>query len=132
MTASSSRTRCSRLKCSSYLEEPRLLLRFEAIGSLATGLTATVGGTSLDLPGLSQDFSDAGATFHGITAAWVSVGDKAAYDALATNNSVLLVDLTEEAVRYEVARRPEVLAGMSGNLDVIVDDVYWSYAGLTK
>lgn len=106
------------------------LLTFEAIGTLADGHTYTISGATDFLSLVTDDFATVAADEVGVVAATVSLTTPGSYQRLAKSRDVLLVDLSAEWVKRAIAGDPSLLDGMPSVVDVQLNDVYWSHAGL--
>lgn len=105
---------------------------FEAIGTASDGLTLTIGGVG-ELPiDLRAAFDAEDADAIGIVSASVTVENAGAYERLARRPDVLLADVTGEYLKRSVATDRGIVFGLDGTLDVIVNDIYWEYAGLSQ
>lgn len=107
------------------------LITFESIGQLSSGFTLTIGGPANDLEALGDAFKAGGARFQGVVAATVSL-DEATFARLRSDTDVLVVDLTGEAIERELSNNPSLLRDLPRRLDVLMDDLYWAHAGLTR
>jgi hypothetical protein len=104
----------------------------EAIGTLPDGHTLTIGAAPELLDEMELEFDAAGAEYLGVVAASVTVANPGAYRLLSRTPDVVLADLTADAVQRELAKRPDLLDGMPSAVDVILNDVYWTHAGLER
>lgn len=103
------------------------LLSFEAVGRTRDRRILTIGGP--DLPArLAEEFVVYDASSLGIVAVEVVVGSKIDLEALSRAPKVLLADVSKEVVSRNV---PEWVLDLrrGGDLDLILNDVYWLHTG---
>lgn len=106
---------------------------YEAIGALPDGVTMTLRGTVPSLGELDENFAGESAELHGIVAAEVLLDTGAAFAALDEATDILLVDLAAESVARAARDHPRASRLIATDtVDVVLDDVYWQHAGLSR
>lgn len=106
------------------------LADYEAIGTL-DGVTWTYGGGSP--AGAAARARADGVKFLGFTSFGATLADSASYERLRALDDILLIDFAPAAARAAISADSAAKSSLGADtLDVVINDVYWEHAGLTR